>query len=407
METLVDEHIRSSSELETEAQLRATTSLQTAILNGANYAIMATTREGVIQVFNPAAQILLGYRADEVAGRATPLLFHDREELARRAERYTREYGRGIAPDVEVFTVIANLGLVDESEWTYIRKNGTRFPVFLSITALYDANENITGYLHIASDITDRKRAEEELLVALKKEKELSELKTSVVTMVSHEFRTPMASILSSVEMLERYGRNWNEEKAGKAVKHYERVKDSIRRLTQLLDEVLFVESADSGGFVFTPARFSLAGLCQSVADDLMMIALKADKKIVQTIDASLSDFTGDERLIRHIVTNLLSNAVKYSHEGSTIEFDVRAEVLCVVVTVCDHGIGIAEEDLAHIFEPFKRARNVGDIQGTGLGLSIVKRCVEMHKGGVTLSSTPGSGTTATVTLPYTTLEPE
>lgn len=399
MDSQVDTNIQ--SEQTAEEQLRATTALQTAILNGANYAIMATTRDGSIQVFNAAARILLGYSLDEVQYKATPLRFHDRQEVISRAERYTNEYGRAIAPDCEVFTVIANLGLVDESEWTYVRKNGTRFTVFLSITALYDANENITGYLHIASDITDRKRAEEELLVTLKREKELSELKTNVVTMVSHEFRTPMASILSSVEMLERYGKQWSEEKAVKAVKHYDRVKQSIKRLTTLLDEVLIVGRADSGKLNCTPASFSLVDLCQSVGDELMMIAVKTDKHIQQAIDPTLTSFIGDERLIRHIVTNLLSNAVKYSPDGGTIAFDVKCDQLSVVITISDHGIGIGEEDLRHIFEPFRRAANVGDIQGTGLGLSIVKQCVELHQGSITLASTIGSGTTVTVTLPY------
>jgi PAS domain S-box-containing protein len=383
-----------------EEQLNATTALQTAILNGANYAIIATSREGTIQVFNPAAQILLGYAADEIVGTQTPLLYHDAYEVSARSVRYTTEFGRGIAPDCEVFTVIANLGLVDESEWTYVRKNGTRFPVFLSITALYDGNENITGYLHIASDITDRKRAEEELLVALRKEKELSELKTNVVTMVSHEFRTPLASILSSVEMLERYGRNWTDESVVKAKKHYERVKESITRLTALLDEVLLVGKADSGKMTYTPENFSLATLCRSVADDLRMIAVKTDKRIIQAIDPGLADFVGDERIIRHILTNLLSNAVKYSPDGSAVEFDARRAEKSVVITIRDHGIGIGEEDLLHIYEPFKRARNVGSIQGTGLGLSIVKRCIDLHHGSITLTSTLGAGTTAEVTLP-------
>ncbi|HLP14962.1 MAG TPA: PAS domain-containing sensor histidine kinase [Bacteroidota bacterium] len=385
-----------------EDPIHSTSALQTAILNGANYAIIATTRTGIIQIFNPAAQILLGYSSDEVVGKSTPLLFHDPDEIGSRSARYTQEYGRGIAPDCEVFTVIANLGLVDESEWTYVRHNGTRFPVFLSITALYDENENITGYLHIASDITRRKRTEEELLVALRKEKEVNELKTNVVTMVSHEFRTPMASILSSVEMLERYGKNWNDDKAQKAIKHYERVKDSIKRLTELLDEVLLVGKSDSGKMTYTPARFSLFALARLVADDLAMNALNSAKYIRQSIDLSLSEFVGDERLMRYILTNLLSNALKYSRDGGTVEFGVHRMIDHVVITVSDSGIGIAEEDLAYVFEPFRRAQNVGTIQGTGLGLSIVKRCVDLHHGSISITSSLGTGTTVTVTLPVT-----
>lgn len=398
MDARPDEYIQSA--VTAEERLGATMALQTAILNGANYAIMATSRDGEIQVFNSAARILLGYTSDEVIHRATPLLFHDPAEIAERARRYSDEYGRGIAPNCEVFTVIANLGLVDESEWTYVRKNGTRLPVFLSITALFDGNENITGYLHIASDITDRKRAEEELVAALKKEKDLNEMKTNVVSMVSHEFRTPLSSILSSVEMLERYGRNWNEEKAAKAVKHYERVRDSIKHLTTLLDEVLLIGKADSGGLGYTPAPFSLVDLCQSVVDDLMMIAVTSGKHIEQTVDPALANFTGDERLIRLIITNIVSNAVKYSPEGGVIDFSAERSGEQVVITVRDRGIGISEEDQLHCFEPFRRAQNVLSIQGTGLGLSIVKRCVDLQQGSISLESKLGQGTTVRVTLP-------
>ncbi len=380
--------------------LRASGALQTAILNGANYAIFATTPTGIIQVFNPAAQLLLGYHAAEVINTATPLLFHEPHEILERASQYTETYGHGIAPDYEVFTVIANRGLVDESEWTAVRKDGSKFPVFLSITALYDENENITGYLHIASDITERKRAEEELLNTLKKEKELSQIKSGVVTMVSHEFRTPLATILSSMEMLERYGNNWGEDKSAKVAKHYTRVRESIQRLTTLLDDVLLIGKVDAGKMTYVPAPLSLTHLCQSITDELNAVASQDDKHIQCTIDGCLTEFVGDEKLLRHIITNVLSNAVKYSPDGSVIEFFVYKDEPRVFIVVRDPGIGIAEEDLQHVFEPFRRAKNVGEIQGTGFGLSIVKRCVELHSGTITVKSALGEGTTITVSLP-------
>jgi PAS domain S-box-containing protein len=389
-QTMIDENLSVSG------------ALQTAILNGANYAIIATTAEGIIQIFNPAAQILLGYHANEVVHKATPLLFHDEREILDRALRYTETYGRGIAPDYEVFTVVARLGLVDESEWTAVRKDGSRFPVFLSITALYDRNENITGYLHIASDITERKRAEEELLNALKKEKELSEIKSGVVTMVSHEFRTPLATILSSMEMLQRYGTNWTEEKAAKAEKHYRRVKDSILRLTTLLDDVLLIGKVEAGKMSFVPATLSLTSLCNSITEELNSVGSSRGTLIHCTIDGGLSEYVGDAKLLRHIITNILSNAVKYSPDGSVVEFFVYAEGPRIFMVVRDRGIGIAEDDLPHVFEPFRRAKNVGEIQGTGFGLSIVKQCVELHGGTITVKSTIGEGTTVTVSLPST-----
>jgi PAS domain S-box-containing protein len=383
-----------------EENLHASAALQTAILNGANYAIIATTAEGVIQIFNPAAQILFGYHTSEVVNTATPLLFHDPHEIIERAARYTETYGRGIVPDYEVLTVVARLGLVDESEWTAVRKDGSRFPVFVSITALYDENENITGYLHITSDITHRKRAEEELINALKKEKELSEIKSGVVTMVSHEFRTPLATILSSMEMLQRYGENWTEEKAMKAEKHYRRVRESILRLTSLLDDALLIGKADSGNMTYTPATLSLTSLCHSIAEELDSVAAQSGIRIQCTIDGGLTEFTGDEKLLHHIVTNILSNAVKYSPTGSIVEFFVYPDEPWIFIIVRDHGIGIGDDDLPYVFEPFRRAKNVGTIQGTGIGLSIVKRCVELHGGTVAVKSAIGEGTTVTISLP-------
>ncbi len=139
------------------------TQLQNAILNSANYTIISTETDGTIKTFNRAAQQLLGYSPEEVVGKFTPEIIHDREEIGKRAEVISQELGVKIEPGIEVFMALSCRGMADENEWTYIRKDGSRFPVLLSVTALFDSNENITGFLGIGQDIRDRKQAEKEL----------------------------------------------------------------------------------------------------------------------------------------------------------------------------------------------------------------------------------------------------
>lgn len=230
---------------------------------------------------------------------------------------------------------------------------------------------------------------------ALKKEQELSELKSRFVTMTSHEFRTPLTTILSSAELLENYSYKWTEEKK---LHHLQRIQVAVQRMTQLLNDVLLIGKAEAGKIEFQPLPLDLAAFCHNLVEELQLGTSThfIDFRIQgQCINACM-----DEKLLRHILSNLLSNAIKYSDKGGTVDFDLLCEAGAAIFRVQDQGIGIPATEQAQLFNSFHRASNVGTISGTGLGLAIVKKSVDLHGGKIAVNSQVGVGTTFTVTLP-------
>lgn len=253
------------------------------------------------------------------------------------------------------------------------------------------------GHLWMYRDITDRKKAERELKEALEKEKELNDLKSRFITMTSHEFRTPLSSILSSAELLEHYRHRWTDEKQNV---HFNRIRISVQHMTQLLNDVLFIGKAEAGKLEFNPTTLNLVEFGQSLIEEFK-ISLANKHQLEYECDTDVIITQGDEKLLRQILTNLLSNAAKYSPENSTLLLKLFLEGDRVIFQVKDNGIGIPPDEKARLFESFHRATNVGNIQGTGLGLAIVKKCVDLHQGEITVESEVNVGTTFTVSIPY------
>lgn len=259
--------------------------------------------------------------------------------------------------------------------------------------------------LIIVRDITDRKRAELEAYNALIKERRLGELKSRFVAMTSHEFRTPLATIQSSAELLENYRQRLSEEKQQL---HLRRIQTSVEQMILMLNDLLIMEEAEATKLEFQPTPLDLVKFCRNLVEELQLSAQNQNTIIFihqgncpegnQEFSHSLPLL--DEKLLRRIFSNLLSNALKYSPNNSTIKFNLTCINNQAVFQIQDWGIGIPPEDQIHLFEPFHRANNVGRIQGTGLGLAIVKQCVDLHKGEITVISAIGEGSTFTVTLP-------
>jgi len=256
--------------------------------------------------------------------------------------------------------------------------------------------DNYCGHLWMYRDISDRKKAEQELTEALAKEKELNDLKSRFITMTSHEFRTPLSSILSSAELLENYRHRWTEEKQNT---HFNRIRVSVQHMTQLLNDVLFIGKAEAGKLEFNPRSLNLVEFGQSLIEELK-IGIGAQHQFQYEVDSPEIVAPSDEKLLRQILTNLLSNAVKYSPKNSNILLKVFLEGDRVVFQVKDNGIGIPPDEKARLFESFHRATNVGNIQGTGLGLAIVKKCVDLHHGDLAVESEVDRGTTFTISIP-------
>jgi PAS domain S-box-containing protein len=277
------------------------------------------------------------------------------------------------------------------------RKDGSQFWVELNIAPVADETGWYTHWISVQHEISERKRAEEEILKALEKEKELRELKSRFISMISHEFRTPLATILSSAELLEYYGHKSTETEKRDL---FQKIRTAIPRMTQLLNDVLATNKAEAGKLEFKPHPLELEKFCRDLVKELQFnTGAKHQISLVsqcQGINACM-----DEKLLRHIFTNLLSNAIKYSSQGGIIYFEVACQKQMAIFQVKDEGIGIPPEDQTRLFEPFHRAKNVGNIPGTGLGLSIVKRLVELHEGRIMVASQVGFGTTFTVALPW------
>src|SRR6266571_1246323 len=245
-------------------------------------------------------------------------------------------------------------------------------------------------------DIDDSKRAEVELLAAVQREKELSEMKSKFVSTASHEFRTPLATMLSSAELLEHYAESLSP---AERVNILQTIQGSAKRMSEMIDDVLTLGRVESGVLKLNLGPTNLRELCSRVVSEFR---IAQGKQHIITLDDRFDrpDATLDERLLRHILNNLLSNAVKYSPPGSEVTFSLSRRDERAAIEIQDRGIGIPLEDQPRMFESFHRASNVENRPGTGLGLAIVKKAVELHGGEISLTSAVGSGTRFTVMIP-------
>jgi len=249
----------------------------------------------------------------------------------------------------------------------------------------------------VINDITARKKTEAELLRALGREKELSQLKTDFVSMVSHEFRTPLGIIMSSAEILGDYFDQLDAEERGA---HLTSIARHSRRMSEMMEEVLVLGRLDAGRMDFKPSLLEIGPFFERLVDEVLS-ATEHRCPIRLKIDALLTEGQADERLLRHIMLNLLTNAVKYSEPGQPVDFTLERDGALGIARIQDRGIGIPAADLPWLFNAFHRGRNVGQRPGTGLGLVIVKRCVELHGGRIQVESQTGQGTTITLSLPF------
>lgn len=248
-------------------------------------------------------------------------------------------------------------------------------------------------------DISERKRVEEEIRKLFDREKELSQLKTNFITTVSHEFRTPLAIILSSIELIQLYNERFSFEQKNN---YYKRIIKSVDKMTMLLEGILFIGKADSQKMEYNPHPLYLPYFCEDIVADIRLS--HNDRTLNFSLTGEHLHLNTDERLLGQILTNLLTNSLKYSPETEPIEFHVYCFEHEILFKIIDYGIGIPLEKQQHLFEPFYRGTNVGNIPGTGLGLSIVKRAVDILGGKITFKTEENVGTSFSITFPQTSL---
>lgn len=252
-------------------------------------------------------------------------------------------------------------------------------------------------------DVTPQVQAREELERALVRQGEINQMKSEFISMASHEFRTPLTSVLSSVELMEEYIRRSSDDLGDQFVsrmrRHLDRSREALTHLDNMVAEMLVLEKSHGGQVDCLPQDFDLVVLVNDVLDSLQSVSEQFQITLRRASEPSLP-VRLDPRLVRHILTNLVSNAVRFSSQESEVVITLAVDDQRVNITVADQGIGIPEADHPRMFEPFFRGQNGQHTEGTGLGLAIVKRFVDLHSGHIEFDSTPGRGTTFRLVLP-------
>jgi PAS domain S-box-containing protein len=325
-------------------------------------------------IYHPA----LGFTAEEIMGKLDSELFPP-EDAQRLKAIKNRVLKTGVGTREETFTTV----------------NGDVRYFDLTVEPLFNQAKEILGITCAAMDITEKKQAEETRL-AWEAEKEMRRLQLRFFSMASHEFRTPLGAILGSAQILESCPKEWPESKK---LKNLHRIKGCVKHLTQLLDDILIINRAETGKLEFNPCPIELEKFCRQLVEE-MNLTTGAKNPITFVCQVQCPPANLDEKLLRSVLTNLLSNAVKYSPQAGKVHLGLTYEQEAIIFTIQDQGIGIPREDQKHLFELFHRGKNIENIPGTGLGLSIVKKCLDLQGGKISLKSELGVGTTVTITIP-------
>lgn len=269
--------------------------------------------------------------------------------------------------------------------------------IILSLVLLYFVYYSIKGEIKALRQVElAQHKLNKEISEALEREKKLNELKSSIIAVISHEYRTPLTTILSSTELLQYYSHCWTSDKKNI---HFQRIKLAVNQLTSLVSDVLDINQAESGKIEFNPYPINLELFCRQLVEEIQK-STAGEYSIIFVSFGDTSSSVADENLLQQIFKNLLVNAIKYSPKNSTVYLELRCLEGKAIFQVRDQGIGISAADKVNLFKSFERGSNVGTISGTGLGLAIVKKLVDLHGGQITVDSVVGVGTTFTVILP-------
>jgi signal transduction histidine kinase len=409
-----EEADNTAGKLAEEALLKAG-ALQKAIFNSANFSSIATDANGVIQIFNVGAERMLGYMAAEVMNQITPADISDPQEVIARAEELSIELGTMITPGFEALVFKASRGIEDIYELTYIRKDGSRFPAMVSVTALRDAQDAIIGYLLIGTDNTARKLVEAEQKKLDQRLREANEEIQRFAHVVSHDLRSPLVNIMGFASELEVWRKQiferletlraqvggeqdleGDEALRRDAEEALSFIKSSVAKMDRLIDALL--KLSREGQRQFHPQTIDMPQLLRSTLEALAYQAQAVGAKI--TI-GELPTITSDRLALEQVFSNLMDNAVKYLRPDVPGNIEVQATESNGAITyeVRDNGRGINARDRERIFDLFRRS-GVQDRPGDGIGLAHARTLVRRLGGAIDVESEPDRGTIFKVTLP-------
>ncbi|MEN8957689.1 MAG: PAS domain-containing sensor histidine kinase [Flavobacteriales bacterium] len=332
-----------------------------------------------------------------VLTRDLKFIYVEGEELSRSGikskfllgKNYLESFSSENVEEVEQKLELVFEGMIQNFE---IKKRKNVYQVD-AVPLVYDAEEAITQVLIVERNVTNVKKIEEKMRDSLRKEKEIGELKSRFVSMASHEFRTPLSTILSSLNLLERYIANGNEQKQNA---HIAKIKRGINNLTSILDDTLTISRIEESKIEVTYSVVRIFELLEEIVSE--MEGLKnVDQDFIISF-AGKEEIMGDSKILKTIFTNILSNAVKYSEKNISVSVASTENQLTVIVR--DEGIGIPEAEQVKLFDRFYRANNAGNIEGTGLGLNIVKGYITKLGGEIEIESKEDQGTTVTINIP-------
>ncbi len=393
----------------------------------ATESIIVTDANGYIIMVNPATEKLFEYSFEELSGKKVEFLLPKKvssKHVEHRETYATNPHARSMGIGLDLFA---------------IKKSGLEFPVEVSLSPFdSDGNKFVIGFV---IDITKRKLVESavvqhqkdleslalelktsnekletkvldrtkvlrealteieksrvELSEALEKEKELNELKSRFLSMASHEFRTPLTTILSSASLIPEYPMSDQQEKR---LKHVDRIKSAVNNLNDILSDFLSLSKIEEGKVFTEFKKLNLQTIATEICNEMHSV-IKPGQEILYT-HTGTNEVTLDQKLIRNIIINLVSNAIKFSDENKAIKIATIVTDKLATITVADQGIGISDDDKKHLFQRFFRGQNATNVQGTGLGLNIVANYVELMNGFIEIESELDKGTHVKITFP-------
>lgn len=405
----------------------------TSLFENATEGIVLTNGTGSIVLVNPAAQRMFGYDSNELLGQPIEVL------IPKKVKDRHVHLRDGFYGDPQ------NRVMGHGRDLYALHKKGNDIPVEVSLS-FYHQNDELFVMAFIV-DITERKKIEQNILLqqealakmtaemralnaeletkveertiilkealleleksqkdlsdALSKEKELSEIKSRFVSMASHEFRTPLSTILSSASLASHYTEEADQEKRDK---HLKKIRDSVKHLNDILEDFLSLGKLEEGRIMARADRFHVPTFLKDVVEEIS--AIRRSGQWINVQCQVEGHFVSDPKLLKNILINLLSNAIKFSNEGQAIDVFASLANKQLCISVSDKGIGISEDDMLHLFSSFYRAKNAVNIQGTGLGLHIVKRYVDLLGGHIEIDSKLNKGTNIFLYLPELVIDP-